>query len=57
MTKKQSIQFFVLGIIYSALVSSLAEGNNYYLAHTLGFASLIYVVWTVLSVERKGYAK
>lgn len=53
MTKKQSIWFLALGIIYSALVSSLGGS----LAHTLGLASLSYVFWVLLTTEKDGYAK
>ncbi len=58
MTKKQSMWFFILGIIYSALVSSLGEiRNSYFLAHTLGFTSLIYVFWILITNENNGYRK
>lgn len=51
MTKKQSVWFLALGIIYSVLVSSL--GGT--LAHVLGLASLSYVIWILITTEKNGY--
>lgn len=51
MTKKQSVWFLVLAVIYSSLVSSL--GGT--LAHILGLASLSYVIWILITTEKNGY--